>query len=159
MKYCINVPLIELVKGKNDNICRPYRYNFYLIPTDGTYPKVMLLKQTTLPNSFLKSYPKFLFSHPKYEPSENGVYAKLSKDKESPFKTLFVKFTLFRENLGIPTVPSKKPLQNDASNSKKDNTGELTSIENTLLHLLEFFLHCFSVHSSPYHLLLYPRFL
>ena len=106
-----------------------------MIPKDGTFPKVMLLKQTTLLDSFLESYPKCLFSPPKYEPLENGVNAKLSKDKESSLKTLFVKFSTFKENQGILTVPSKTALQNDAYISKQDNTGELTRIENTLLTL------------------------
>ena len=52
MKYSINVPLVEPVKGTDDNICRRYQYNFYLIPNDVTFQKVILLDQRTLLDFF-----------------------------------------------------------------------------------------------------------
>lgn len=117
IKYNIDVPLIELITGTDDEICRPYHYNFYLISKDGTFPKVILLKQRTLPDNFLQTYTKFLFLHPKYEPQDNGAYADLSKDGESSFKTLFIKPIILKANQLPSTVQLKTILKNDVVNA------------------------------------------
>ena len=44
MKYDINVPLIELIEETDEEISQQFHYNFYLIPKDGKFPKVMHFK-------------------------------------------------------------------------------------------------------------------
>ena len=96
-----------------------------MTPKDGKFPKVMQFKKRTLPDSFLKEYPNFLFCHPKYEASLNGDYAKLIKDNQASFKVLSIKDPKSNTNHGI-----LRQNKNDIPEAKLVNSDENIGLKN-----------------------------